>query len=380
MLLLAFVLAAPPAEFSVASADSPRTTGLLKKFDADGTAELELEGRVVSVKDVVSVRRAGVAIPAAPRGPVLITSTADRIRLQKADDKVILGGSDQSLRVRPSFLDADWDVPVAFASLLWLEKPPADTPFDPARYAWLPANRNRDTLRLRNGDLATGTLSAFTDDGELKLKPETGDERVVASSSLSAIAFNPTLSRGRKVKGPYVRVALGDGTRLGLTQATSDGTTLKGKTLFGQAVEVAIGDVVSLDVMQGKATFLADLKPKKVDQTAFLFTTWAWQPNRSVRGEPLRIGDSTFDRGLGTHPHTVLTFDLAGKYRRFDAAIGADRATVKVLVDGKEQPLPDLLKASVNVAGAKELTLIIDFGPTGDVQADVNWGDARLVE
>jgi hypothetical protein len=27
----------------------------------------------------------------------------------------------------------------------------------------------------------------------------------------------------------------------------------------------------------------------------------------------------------------------------------------------------------------KELTLVIDFGPSGDVQADVNWADARLV-
>jgi hypothetical protein len=380
MLLLAVILAAPPAEFAVAGADSPRTTGLLRKFDADGTAELEADGRVISVKDVVSIRRTGVAIPASPRGPVLITSTTDRIRLQKTDGKVILGGSDQSLRVRPSFIDADWDVPVAFASLLWLEKPPADTPFDPARYSWLPANRNRDILRLRNGDLASGTLAAFTDDGDIKLKPESGDERLVASASLSAIAFNPTLSRGRRVKGPYARVVLGDGTRLGLVQASSDGITLKGKTLFGQAVEIAIGDVSSLDVIQGKATFLADLMPKKVEQTAFLRTTWNWQPNRTVRGEPLRIGDSTFDRGLGTHPRTVLTYDLGGKYRRFDAVIGADRAVVKVLVDGKEQPLPDLLNVSVNLAGAKELTLVTDFGPTGDVQADVNWGDARLVE
>jgi hypothetical protein len=32
------------------------------------------------------------------------------------------------------------------------------------------------------------------------------------------------------------------------------------------------------------------------------------------------------------------------------------------------------------VAGTKELTLMVDFGPAGDVQADVNWGMARLVE
>jgi hypothetical protein len=106
-------------------------------------------------------------------------------------------------------------------------------------------------------------------------------------------------------------------------------------------------------------------------------------------------GESTFDKGLGTHPKTVLTYDLAGKYSRFESHIGLDAATgkrgradVRIKLGGKEVDLPDLKTLTagqavfvrVNVRGAKELTLIVDFGPTGDVQADVNWGEARLVE
>jgi hypothetical protein len=61
---------------------------------------------------------------------------------------------------------------------------------------------------------------------------------------------------------------------------------------------------------------------------------------------------------------------------------------VRIFVDGKEQMLPDLAKLAsgpaipvrVNVDSAKELTLAVDFGPAGDVRADVNWGGARLVE
>jgi hypothetical protein len=34
----------------------------------------------------------------------------------------------------------------------------------------------------------------------------------------------------------------------------------------------------------------------------------------------------------------------------------------------------------VDVTGAKELVLEVDFGPTGSVEAAVNWGDARLIE
>ena len=57
------------------------------------------------------------------------------------------------------------------------------------------------------------------------------------------------------------------------------------------------------------------------------------------------------------------------------------------MVDGKEVSLPDLkslaagsaVRVMVDVRDAKELTLVVDFGPTGDVQADVNWGEARFI-
>ena len=399
LLALAVVLAAPPGEFIAAGAESDRIAGRIVKIAADGSVELAADDKTTTVRDLLSLRKAATPLPPLPRGPVLLTSTGDRILLQKNEDKRLLGGTDQALRVRPAFADADWDVPVAFASFAWLVKPPADTPFDLARYSWLPADRNRDLLRLRNGDITVGTFTGFNDAGGLKLKPETGDERFVPPDQLSAIAFNPTLARGRKVKGPYARLVLRDGTRLAVTQPTSDEAILKGKTLFGQAIEISLSDLVSLEVIQGKATYLADLKPKKVEQAAFLGTEWPWTANRSVRGEPLRLletaGESIFDRGLGTHPRTILTYDLGGKYKRFEAMVGLDvatgergRAVVKILVDGREQPLPELAKLSagpavvvnVNIAGAKELTLLVDFGPNGDVQSDVNWGDARLVE
>ena len=59
-----------------------------------------------------------------------------------------------------------------------------------------------------------------------------------------------------------------------------------------------------------------------------------------------------------------------------------------MLLDGKEVDLPALkvlaagttVPIRVDVREVKALTLVVDFGPTGDVQADVNWADARLVK
>ena len=87
---------------------------------------------------------------------------------------------------------------------------------------------------------------------------------------------------------------------------------------------------------------------------------------------------------------------LAWGYQRFEALVGLDDQTgqggsvrIKVLVDGKpqelgwdkeltsrDQPLP----IRVGVAGAKELTLVVEFGERGSVNDHVNWADARLVK
>ncbi len=400
-LLVAFLAPVDPARAFVASGtEREPLVGRIVKLAADGSVELATAEGNVAIRDVVSLRRMSVRLPPLPRGPVLITTNGDRIPIRVRNAGGLVGGNDQTLKLQTALAEAEWEVPAPSAFVVWFAKPPAETPFDLARYPWLPANRNRDILLFRNGDTASGAIAGFGEDPPIvKLKPETGDDRNIPQAEVSALAFSPTLARTRKPKGPYARLVLRDGTRLAIAQATADAKTIKGKTLFGQAVEFPVAELVSLDVIQGKATYLADVKPKKAESAGFLGTTWTWKANQTVRGEPLRLltpnGTGTFDRGIGTHPRTTLTYELGGKYRRFEALIGLDaasgergQAVVRVLVDGKEQPLPELLKLTagpalalrIELAGAKELTLVVDFGPSGDVQADVNWGDARLVE
>ncbi|MFO0824925.1 MAG: NPCBM/NEW2 domain-containing protein [Gemmataceae bacterium] len=256
-------------------------------------------------------------------------------------------------------------------------------------------------IRLRNGDAARGVVGLVADATRptFRFRPDEGEARDVAATELAALAFNPLLTRPRKPKGPFAHVVLTDGSRLSLVNVAIAADMVKGETTFGQKIEFPLESLVALDVLQGKAAYLSDLKPAKVEQAGFLGTAWPWAANRTVRGRSLRLttedGDSTFDKGIGTHPRTVLTYDLGGKYQRFEALVGLDpvsgvrgRAVVRVLVDGKEQTVSGLatlnsgkaIAVRLDVAKAKQLTLEVDFGPTGDVRADVNWGNARLVE
>jgi NPCBM/NEW2 domain len=401
-LLLAIAAAAPPdadAFVAVSPADD-RPAGKLVRLTRGFTATLATRTGETTVPGVLSLRRPDRPLPPFPTGPHLVTTAGDRIA------GTLLGGDGESLRFLPSAVrlktEQAWKVPLPSAAVVWLADTPADTPPDPARYDWLAGVQNRDVLRFRNGDTAKGTLDGLDPEAAgaaFAFRPEQGAARTVAGSEVAAVAFNSDLARARKPKGPYARVVLTDGSRLALTNATIADARLTGEALFGQKVELPLAVVAGLDVLQGKAAYLSDLKPKKVEQAGFLGVAWPWAADRTVHGTALRVttagGESTHDKGLGTHPRTVLSYDLGGKYGRFEALVEIDpgtavraRAAVRVLVDGKEQGVPGLANLTagnavavrIDVRGAKELLLVTDFGPAGGVGADVNWADARLVE
>jgi hypothetical protein len=352
---------------------------------------------VIPPGELLSLARADRPRPPFPTGPQLLLANGDRIPAK------VTGADDLAVKITPAPFEKEvsWRVPLSYIRVLWVDAPPGDTLADPARYAWLDPNRKKDVVLLRNGDVQTGDIERFTEGGQaLRWKPAGKGSENIELTRLAAVAFNPTLVTSRKPKGPFARLVTASGARISLTAAESDGDRLAATTAFGARIALPLAEMIALDVMQGQAVYLSDLKPKRETNEGYGSLTWPALADRSVKGNPLRLltklGDETFDKGLGTHPKTTLVYDLGGKYRRFEALVGFDAASgrrgavdVRVLVDGKEQPIAGLPKlaavggpvaVSFDVTKARELTLVVDFGPAGDVQADVNWADARLVE
>lgn len=392
-LVLALAISAPPEapEFAVTGTGADALIGKLTALSLASGAQVTTSDGPKAVKGLVSLRQLATPRPALPGGAHLVTAAGDRV------PGVLLGGDAKQLRFRHATGDNEWELALDAVAAVWLRPPAADTPTDPAKYPWLTGTPTRDVLLYRNGDAARGALTALTDTGA-KFTPDGGTAREVPFTDLAAIGFNPRFVRPRKPKGPFANLVLADGTRLAASEIELKTGTLVCKAVCGPTVELPLVKLVSLEVLQGPATYLSDLKPTKAETVGFLGAGWSWAADRTVRGQPLRLlqGDTenTFDKGLGTHPKTVLTYDLAGKYTRFETLVGLDpttgkrgRADVRVRVDGKEVPLPELktlgagnaVPITADVRKAKELTLVIDFGPTGDVQADVNWGAARLI-
>lgn len=110
-------------------------------------------------------------------------------------------------------------------------------------------------------------------------------------------------------------------------------------------------------------------------------------------GSPLRIGDKTFERGLGHHANGEIVIDLRGQFTEFRALIGVQwqggnkgSVTFRIAVDGdvvfESPPMSDsdaAKEVQVPLQNARELRLIATDSGDGIGCDMANWVEARLV-
>jgi len=140
-------------------------------------------------------------------------------------------------------------------------------------------------------------------------------------------------------------------------------------------------------------TWLAETKFKSQQVKSALGVDWTPRVNLNVTGGPIRLGGRTFERGLGVHGTTTVTYRLDGKQSRLQAVIGIDDAVgrrgsviFRVIGDGRELYKSDVLRGgakpvdlSVDITGVKVLELSTDAADGLDMGDHANWADLRLI-
>ncbi len=144
--------------------------------------------------------------------------------------------------------------------------------------------------------------------------------------------------------------------------------------------------------------FLSEVKPANYRYVPYLHGHWGYQLNRSVVGTRIRSGSQQFDRGIGMHAKSSLSFALAQPAQRLDFELAIDpsaqrrgsvicrvfalKATdqwqtvyTSPVIRGGE---PALL-GSADLTGARAVALAVDFADGGDVLDRVNWIMPRLI-
>ncbi|GMU33164.1 MAG: NPCBM/NEW2 domain-containing protein [Planctomycetia bacterium] len=147
-----------------------------------------------------------------------------------------------------------------------------------------------------------------------------------------------------------------------------------------------------IDVRSERVVFISDLEPVDIVQYSVIDASWPPQKDRSVTGLPLIVDGRLYERGLGVHATTRMTYALDGAYASFVSTIGIDdaagprgRAVFRVICDGRvayeSSPVGPGAATAIRVPtdGVNQLILECDPGPDLDISDHCDWAGARLI-
>ncbi len=173
------------------------------------------------------------------------------------------------------------------------------------------------------------------------------------------------------------------------------GTDAENGTVQG-TLEIVIDDVpaVAAPIVLNRGGWLSDLPWNRADNGyGPVERDMSNGDDAAGDGRELTIGDTTYDKGLGAHAESHISYDLGGQYDRFTSWVGPDPEvssttgmTFEVWVDDEKVYDSGVMEygdeadqVDVDVSGADLLELVITPGPNGDTAGDHgNWAEAKL--
>jgi sRNA-binding regulator protein Hfq len=258
---------------------------------------------------------------------------------------------------------------------------------------------NTDSVQLTNGDQLTGKLTEL-DRGSLAIDALGGAVKLPVSRGEMIRLAGEQHVGGFVEKQPAARMIVG--TREGsmifanAMRANDKGVEIEmacGVKLKGDSLD----EIVAIQSLAGPIVYLSDLKGANYRSVPYLSMAWPYRRDRNVLGEPIDVRGERYWKGIGMHSAARLTYALDRPYARFESAVAVDdsaegRGSVTFAVyvqrDGKwgeafksgvvrggDAPLP----VSVDLRGAKGITLTVDFADHGDELDHAVWLDPRLV-
>jgi len=217
-----------------------------------------------------------------------------------------------------------------------------------------------------------------------------GQNRAVPRSRL----FGVVVAQPSAVDPPaHCLVALVDGSLLGGDTLSLVGDKASLTLAGGGKADLTWKAVSHVTLRSSRVAFLSDLKPSAEEQSALVTLARLAQRDKNVLGKPLALGTKMFDKGLGVHARSSLTFEAEGKWDMLAATIGLDAAAAgkgdcvfTVLADGQSlftrrmkgnDPPHEL---NLPIAGKGQITLLVEPGEGLDLADLADWCDVRFIK
>lgn len=249
---------------------------------------------------------------------------------------------------------------------------------------------DHDSLYFNNDSHLTGAVVKIGRN-RLVFQSKLGNTTIPLSRVNHIVLGGVAVSSARPVLG--ARIAFLNGASLRTPKFNWSNGELALVDPAGKTISVPINQVARVGIVGGRAVWLTDLTPTRIDQVSWIGDNRPMRKNRCVTGRPLQANGKFFAHGLGVHVNCSVTYKIGGIYKylmvrpAMDASAGVyGRANVMILADGKvvysgHHLLAGMANAVVRVplAGVQRLTLkAVDAGRYG-VRGRVDWLNAVLV-
>lgn len=263
--------------------------------------------------------------------------------------------------------------------------------------------KDHDVILTRDGDVAVGVVESVGADG-IVLKSEVFGQVIIPLRRIGMVRFAQYAVEDAEPSYLILVVFMTDGARLtGRLTDISEGT-MHLRTLMCGDVRIQMDALKAFYVKNGRFVYLSDLTPVTVTEEPYFqgdIFLFPYQKDLTCTGSPMTLNGKRYFKGLGVHSRCKLTYRLNGEYSVFVSDVGVDDEVLqqsvrfggigsvvfRVIVDGQAatkdivkkpgQP-PDRVR--VDVRGAQELTLVVDWGDDYYEFDRANWAGARLVK
>ncbi|MCC6125127.1 MAG: NPCBM/NEW2 domain-containing protein [Pirellulales bacterium] len=259
-------------------------------------------------------------------------------------------------------------------------------------------NSTGDILVVRNGDSVDYHQGVLRDVAEDAVRFELdGDALPIKRGKIYGFAYrHPT---GAEKTPPLGFVLDRNGSRWAVAKFAL-GEKLELVTPGGVKVERSLTEIKSFDFSLGKVQYLSDLEPVSVAWTPFfgqgkvsptLERFYAPRRDRNFDSNPLQLRKTAYSKGLALHSRTEIVFRLPEACARFKAVAGIDDAVApkgsvrltirgddKILFDSAVKGTDSPRDIDLDIAGARRLVILVDFGDTFGAGDHLILGNARI--
>lgn len=287
-------------------------------------------------------------------------------------------------------------IEIPASTMLYMIRDISDAKMKQAFRDILSKRGKRDIWIVAKNESLDGLLGTFGDGdpkGEtITFETETNPEKLnIQLNRVYGMIFNP----------PAIQVAqtvckvIDAGKNLMYAKAITIGEnkTYTVESVTGVKIEYpSVNSLSKLDFSAGSLLYLSNADPVKVEQSSTEGVPEPFRRDRNLDNTPLMINKVKYAKGLALHSRTVLTYDLGGKYKLFQAIAGVDdcvegESKVTLTIEADFKPIfkevitkrdkPKVL--SLAMLNVKELRITVesDFLDLGN---QVNLVDAKVLK